>query len=165
MEADEVKEADEIPFKGTLLWTEKYLVADPKRHPCTPVQRARFRRTFDRFGELAGTTPHAFENDELHPQAVIGPIEFIAIAFLVDRYRDRSNEDMERAIRTMRCQVRATHSDNVRRKQAVWNTLMQSIKDSLGGGASNGGQTKRSAEVSPADTDRSRRVRQRFGLE
>lgn len=91
------------------------------------------KKVLDRFEELAQFNKHAFDNDGLQKKAVISPIEFIAIAFLIDQYgATKSNAELEVAIRNMRRKVRAVHDDEVLRKPKVWDTLMESIRGSLG---------------------------------
>lgn len=123
---------EETTFKGTTYWADKYFVAGIESFPCTAEQKTRMKKVFDRFDELARLNKRAFANDGLKKKAVIAPIEFIAIAYLIDQYGHRDNSEIESAIRTMRRNVREEHQDNVRRKQVVWDTIFASVRESLG---------------------------------
>lgn len=151
-----------VQFKGTQHWVEKCFVAGSLQHPCTEEIKKRMNKTFDRFQELVRHNKHAFENDGLSKRATISPVEFIAIAFTIDRYcTEKGNADLERAIREMRREVRRVHNDNVRRKPMVWATLMASMCGSLG----NDRGTKRVTPDDVEDAERHKRTRQKYGLE
>lgn len=122
----------EVQFKATSYWVEKYFVAGIAQNPCSEEQKTYMKKVFDRFEELARCNKRAFDNDGLRKKAVLSPIEFIAVAYLIGQYgATRSNAELEEAIRNMRRKVRAVHADEVRRKPKVWNTLMESIHGSL----------------------------------
>lgn len=122
----------EVQFKATGYWVEKYFVAEIVHNPCSPEQKTYMKKVFDRFEELVRSHKRAFENDGLHKRAAISPIEFIAVAYLIDLYgATRINAELEEAIRNMRRKVRAVHDDEVRRKPKVWDTLIESIRETL----------------------------------
>ncbi|SMQ52994.1 unnamed protein product [Zymoseptoria tritici ST99CH_3D7] len=151
----------EVAFRGTGNWAERYFVTDLHDHPCNPEQEARLKKVFDRFDELICLHPRTFANDGLDTTIALAPVEFIAAAYLVSRYSDRSNAAMEKAIRAMRRKVRQDHDDNVRRKSIVWKTLLASMQESFDLVST---QTKkRPPPTSPELAQR--RVRQLFGLE
>jgi hypothetical protein len=145
-----------IIFRGTSTGTQRLFTTEGGQNPCTVDQQARMKRVFDRFSELVECNPGAFANDGLNPKSALAPIEFVAVAFLVDQYEAKSNAEMEQAIRKIRRDVREAHSDNVRRKDMVWEFLLKSMQQSLG-------NRKRSACEEQDDSHRA--TRRKFGLE
>lgn len=132
LENDEARaKGREILFRGTNYWVERWFGNSSEDHPCTPTLLKRMRNIFDRYEVIAKNHKHAFENDGLNKKNTLAPIEFIAIAVMLDEYERASDAELETAIRNMRRKVRQVHSDNVRRKQMVWDTLIESIASSL----------------------------------
>lgn len=151
----------ESVFRGMGDWVKRYFVTETTKHPCTTELESRMKATFDRFEDLARQNKRAFANDGLNKKATIAPVEFIAIAYIIDVYgNDKTNADFEKAIRRMRRDVRRVHADNVRRKQIVWKSLMESAQTILGEGRG----TKRSTPDDNEDSEWHRRTRQRYGL-
>lgn len=153
--AQEDSGVGEVSFKGSIDRVDRYFIAG--KHQCTRNQKESFEKVFDRFEELVRTNSRAFSNDRLNKKAALAPIEFIAIAYMIDQYGEKCNSALEKAIRDMRVRVREVHLHNVRRNQTVWNTLLGSMRGSLGSrGQKRSFQDDRNQER--------RRIRQRFGL-
>lgn len=58
-------------------------------------------------------------------------MEFIAVAYMIDRYGDKTNDQLAQAIRDMRLRVRELHNHRIMRNKKVWTTLVESMPESL----------------------------------
>lgn len=143
-----------VPFKGVIGTAAKYM----DQYQCTQELKQSLEKVFDRFEELARLNVRAFANDGLSKNAVLAPIEFISVAYMIDQYGEKSNTQLEHAIRAMRFKVRQVHSHNVRRKQEVFDTLLESMQASLGD------RGEKRARPDTEDDQEYRSVRQSFGL-
>ncbi|KAI5809997.1 hypothetical protein DFH27DRAFT_461690, partial [Peziza echinospora] len=83
---------------------------------------------FNRFNEVHKAYPHIFENNNYKHSANFAPIEFVGVALLIDRHRDRSVGLLAGDIKHMR-EVLRSERQELRSNSTTFKTVAQYINN------------------------------------